>query len=736
MHTHNHTHVWNLSSVCLSPSQMNLLSRGLSFIPSFHQQPNLREALPKLTRSYRLRYYFRNSEPIRTKAPPFRKPSSWMPPRADPDTEAFLNSLPEALDAIPAKKITRNLTNQEWQDLRSLSTNRSLVINKADKGSCVVVLDREEYELAGVTHLADRAIYQPIDSDPTPQLASAINSYLSTLLRKGLLHHSLVNYLEVPQDVRTQKLYLLLKLHKNPVDYRPIVSGCSGPTEKISSLMDYYLQPLVQACSSYIKDSKTVIQRLEQLHLPQSALLATIDVKALYLSIPQDEGIQSSINHLSRTICTDTEPPFDMTVASELMTIVLKHNYFDFNAEMYQQIRGTAMGTKMAPAFAGLFMADLEEEFLEQEVVKPVVWWRYIDDILCVWPGDAESLQSFISRLNCFHHTLRFTYEHSEESVVFLDINIYKGPRFRRSGVLDVAPHFKGTNTFQYLHATSCHPPTAFRGVIKGELVRMLRASSSMETFAKFKAIILKHLRHRGYSRRLLSRVSREVVFVDRATHLLDKQIEKENPPIFITKFHQGTQVKDIRSALTPISEDVTRPLVAFKKGKTLSTHLVRAKLPGSPCPPTLDRQITLFHRPSMKQISTPCGLALCRCCSIMSKKEKVFDRRGRPFSISEGTSCSSSSVVYLLECVKCRNGRYVGQTARTLRTRMAGHRAASIYKQLPLYRHFRQDSHTFSDLRVTVLEKVSTDRLLLRELYWMTTLETILPLGLNSKFS
>jgi len=39
------------------------------------------------------------------------------------------------------------------------------------------------------------------------------------------------------------------------------------------------------------------------------------------------------------------------------------------------------MGTKMAAAFADLFMAEIETKMLNQSNIKPRVWKRYIDDL-------------------------------------------------------------------------------------------------------------------------------------------------------------------------------------------------------------------------------------------------------------------------------------------------------------------------------------------------------------------
>ena len=42
------------------------------------------------------------------------------------------------------------------------------------------------------------------------------------------------------------------------------------------------------------------------------------------------------------------------------------------------------MDTRMAPAYANLFMGNLEEKLLAQFPLKPYLWRRYIDDIFMV----------------------------------------------------------------------------------------------------------------------------------------------------------------------------------------------------------------------------------------------------------------------------------------------------------------------------------------------------------------
>lgn len=181
------------------------------------------------------------------------------------------------------------------------------------------------------------------------------------------------------------------KIHKTPHSIRPIVSGSSGPTENISAFMDFFIQPLVPLTSSYIKDSKHLISIMEDLTLPKDCILAAIDVTGLYLHIPHEEGIESTTDHLHNRNPRPDEVPFPSSVTKELLRVILDHNYFEFNGRMYKQIQGTAMGTKMAPAYANLFMNNLEEKFLQDCHPSPTIWKRFIDDILVIWPGSMES---------------------------------------------------------------------------------------------------------------------------------------------------------------------------------------------------------------------------------------------------------------------------------------------------------------------------------------------------------
>ena len=84
--------------------------------------------------------------------------------------------------------------------------------------------------------------------------------------------------------------------------------------------------------------------------------------------------------------------------------IVLKHNIFEFNNELFVQLIGTAMGSRPAPNYTNIFMAKkLNPEILclakESESDPIDLFKRFRDDIFMVYTGSIKSLHLFLSDL-------------------------------------------------------------------------------------------------------------------------------------------------------------------------------------------------------------------------------------------------------------------------------------------------------------------------------------------------
>ena len=164
-----------------------------------------------------------------------------------------------------------------------------------------------------------------------------------------------------------------------------------------------------------------------------------------------------------------------MSIFLDLVKYVLQNNLFQFNGRIYHQVCGIAMGTTMAPALASIVVAHYEENYFESLHQQPLLWRRYIDDVLVVWPYSKRDFLTFFNGLNCIHPNLKFTMEILYISIQFLDLTISKGFSFLRTGLLSTSIYFKHTNTFSYLHGNSFIANHVLKGIAVGKIVWTLR---------------------------------------------------------------------------------------------------------------------------------------------------------------------------------------------------------------------------------------------------------------------
>ena len=113
---------------------------------------------------------------------------------------------------------------------------------------------------------------------------------------------------------------------------------------------------MVKDLKSYWQDTPDMLRCFnsenEKGPQPPGSIPVTLDVSSLYTNIPLKQGIEIFEAFLNNR--TDKSIPTDFLIS--LLTLVLKCNVLVFNSQHYLQLIGTAMGTRVAPTFACLFM--------------------------------------------------------------------------------------------------------------------------------------------------------------------------------------------------------------------------------------------------------------------------------------------------------------------------------------------------------------------------------------------
>jgi hypothetical protein len=343
-------------------------------------------------------------------------------------------------------------------------------------------------------------------------------------------------------------------------------------------------------------------------------------------------------------------------------------NNFCFNDKHYLQVHGTAMGTKMAPSFANLFLGRFETNALKNAPFKPRTWLRYIDDINMIRTEGSDNLKIFIDYLNNIHPTIKFTSSHSPNNVPFLDVNV-----FINDGIIETDLYCKPTDKHQHLLFSSCHPCHTKKAIPFSLALRLRRICSTDQAFNTRSAELTSYLLKRGYNRYFLSRQIERASNIPRNLAIQPKEKRTSNRIPFIVTYNPSLpSIPSIFKKNLSLLHSSNRcktifaqpPLVAFRRSPNLRDVLVKAKLPSN----------AINSNSQLPPGSYRCEQN-CLTCKYISHGQThyTFTSTGETRYINTHMTCNTKNVIYMIHCTKC-NLQYIGETKRKLKERFNEH--------------------------------------------------------------
>ena len=315
-----------------------------------------------------------------------------------------------------------------------------------------------------------------------------------------------------------------------------------------------------------------------------------MDVTSLYHFILQTLGINMALQQAIPTNPPNSKENSMKNMQREMLTLVIKENTFGFADKHYKQLKGVAMGTPVAPTLANLFMGKVEVEAISSwEGTQPLVWLRFIDDILVIMESTPLELHNLVSHRNNRMGSIKYTVEVSSTCINFLDITVFKGARYQKTGILDIKPYAKAIDPHSYLHYSLAHHISIKRGVVRGEFIRTLRRSSSPEIFAQSALELTGWFVNRGYPKDLIKETTSDLTFKDRERYLEqrdNKTLEecttilrvRQHPAINSTAIYRALEDRDlpfvnrvVRPRPTTIGELITKASSSAREATILS---------------------------------------------------------------------------------------------------------------------------------------------------------------------
>ena len=566
-----------------------------------------------------------------------------------------------------------NLHRQQQKALRELSNNPNIVIKEADKGGAITIINKEDYLHNCCLILADNSTYLKTTSDMVEthneeakdiigNISSNNRSHISQLflvkatpgtfyalpkLHKlsHLISTNINRYMTYGKLINTTQLIDKANSLNIRPPYRPIVSSKRTFTEHISVYVDSILQPLLHNIPSLITDTNDFLRKLDDInHLitPESTIV-TMDVNSLYTNIPHTDCINACRSFLNR----HTTDPALINDIPILTDFILTHNLFKFNNDHYLQIKGTAMGTKMAPAYANIIMDAIETSFLSSSPLKPSIYYRYIDDIFLIWPHVNDSLTHVLEHANNIHKNIKFTHGRSKTTLPFLDVSV----QIAQNKIFTTL-HKKTTDSNSYLHYNSCHPVYIKNSIIYSQFLRCIRICTRNSDFIYHSNELTTHLLHKAQPIKVITKQWNKVSKIPRTELLIQKQQTSPNCLPLVQSYHP---------TIVPINTAVINEWKRYSNMPAVKHLFSSTTLCAYRQPPNFRQMLVKTRISTTPSItgSKKCMKSRCQICNIIDIRPSL-KIPGTNIAVRPGNYyCNSSNVIYLIKCKKCHSGNY-----------------------------------------------------------------------------
>nr|VZI49172.1 unnamed protein product [Spirometra erinaceieuropaei] len=261
-----------------------------------------------------------------------------------------------------------------------------------------------------------------------------------------------------PQDTALTRFYGLPKVHKDGAPLRPIVSLKGTPAYGLAKWLFRRLKFLTAESDTTVSSSAQFLEKLKGVSLHPNEVMVSFDVTSLFTSIPQDVAIET-IELLLQSKYDETENRLGRAHVLQLLKFCLR-TYFTFDGTIYEQVKGTPMGSPISGFIAEAVLQRLESLVFQHH--KPKFWARYVDDTFVVI--DRYQLLIFKELLNAVFPDIQFTIEEEENNqLTFLDVLVCR----KDCGGLKTKVFRKATNTMQVLNFNSNHPISHKRSCVR-----------------------------------------------------------------------------------------------------------------------------------------------------------------------------------------------------------------------------------------------------------------------------
>ena len=213
-----------------------------------------------------------------------------------------------------------------------------------------------------------------------------------------------------------------------------------------------------------------VLRRISEVKLSTGVTLVRLDIKDFFMDGDHGTLVRGVVNLFS--------PGPLREWVQDTLWFLLVSQLVRADGQVSRVTCGSGMGTVHSSSVADAVFFALGEADLDLSALGVEMYLRYRDDIfaVCVDRAAADRLCETLSKKvsSCWRVVVDSV---SGYGVPFLDLFLYKGPRYRATGYLDYGPYNKPTKVGVPLSDESAHPRHIHHSWPQGEFRRIQRNS-------------------------------------------------------------------------------------------------------------------------------------------------------------------------------------------------------------------------------------------------------------------
>lgn len=382
--------------------------------------------------------------------------------------------------------------------------NADVIISPVDKGGKVIIMTKELYVKKVYEHISagliDHTYFhcKSMNEDDCRELLEPMYDKLrlviNPFLAKDVFDGKQCTCRQlISEPYIISRLYVLMKIHKEGLPPRPIISSVDCWGKEFSSWLLRKLQLVSSLFSSVkVKNSEEFVTKYGNKPLKNlNHRLATWDYSSMFTNTPLHSAIKV-VRENYMVVASETCVPVDLFI--EAISFFIVHcSYFNFNGEVYRQCKNLSMGNRLSQVLAEIstgYATVQTLKSLRDEEISFVV--KYVDDFIgAMDPGIMTAFEnkimSFINGL-----TIKRTDESSDRSVSFLDLLVVRDEvSFENINFIKMQWWQKPCSSKKIVNFHSLHPTS-----LKSNVVYEYTRHALCITSPCFYQLTMKNLKH------------------------------------------------------------------------------------------------------------------------------------------------------------------------------------------------------------------------------------------------